>query len=75
MTKTPVALSPVTLYGRSMGDLRVGDIVLLNVGRAEVKEINEVGHDLKITTEIAGFLDVATYPRWVDVGAAIERAM
>ena len=75
MTSYSPVLSPVTLYNLAMGDLRVGDVMHLNMGTATIKEIEPVGNDLKVTTEIADFLFVDTYPRWHDVGSPVERAM
>lgn len=68
-------LSPVTLYNLCMGDLRVGDTLLLNAGPAFIRDVTENGHDVKVVVEIAGFLDAHVYPRWHDVGGAVERAM
>lgn len=75
MTSYPPSLSPVTLFNLAMGDLRLGDTIMLNVGPAVVRDVVESGHDLKVTVEVAGFIDVHVYPRWHDVGGPVERAM
>lgn len=75
MTSYYPPLSPVTLYNLAMGDLRTGDTILLTVGPAVVRDVAESGHDVKVTVEVAGFVDAHVYPRWHDVGGPVERPM